>query len=54
MNIGEEALLERVSKEATSSILLDHGGAAPFDVPALIVRPNFEYNRFADEPLRII
>ncbi|MBP7806422.1 hypothetical protein KA057_01935 [Candidatus Gracilibacteria bacterium] len=54
MKRTEEALLEKVSKEATSSILSDYGGIAPFDVDALIIRPGFEYNRFADEPLRII
>ena len=54
MKRAEEALLEKVSAEATNSILLDHGGVAPFDVDALIIRPGFEHNRFADESLRII
>lgn len=48
------SLLERVSDEATKSILAEHGGMAPFDAPALIIRPKFENHPYADEPLRII
>jgi hypothetical protein len=54
MKRSEEASLEIVAKEATDSILADNDGKAPFDAPALIIRPGFENNRFADEPLRII
>lgn len=54
MNVSEDALLDRVSDGATKSILAQHGGVAPFDVAYLILRPDFERNRYADEPLRII
>lgn len=54
MKRSEEASLEIVAKEAAGSILTDNEGMAPFDAPALIIRPGFEHNRFADEPLRII
>lgn len=54
MKRSEEASLEIVAKEAAGSILADNDGMAPFDAPALIIRPGFEHNRFADEPLRII
>lgn len=54
MHRPEDTLLESVAKEATDSILANYSGIAPFDIPALIIRPGFENNPFADEPLQII
>ncbi len=54
MKHAEESLLERVSDEAAKSILAENGGMAPFDAPALIIRPKFEHHPYADEPLRVI